>query len=260
MEGIPHHMIGIVDPDEEFSVARFQKMVEKHISAICQRGRIPIIVGGTGLYIRSVLDNYDFSPPGGDRAKREEFLNLAAVHGNEYLFMILEKVDPAACGRIHPNDTRRLVRALEVYHSTGRPISEFRYGSEEMPPKYNLLYYGLTMNRENLYKKIEQRVDLMLSRGLIDEVKCLVKKGFGLQNTSMQALGYKEIAEYLNGRYSLEEAVELVKRNTRRFAKRQMTWFRREDRIKWKDVEKYSSLEEIADEIVCEAEGQFSRM
>ncbi len=257
MAGIPHHMIDIVEPDEEFSVARFQKMVGEHIVNINQKGKIPIMVGGTGLYVRAVLEHYDFSPPGGDTDKREELLETARQKGNEYLVNLLKEVDPASAQRIHHNDTRRLVRALEVYYTTGRPISHFQYNTEELPPKYNLAYFGLTMSRPNLYRKIEQRVDLMLARGLVDEVKRLLQMGFGPQSTAMQALGYKEIFAYLNGLYSLEEAVDLIKRDTRRFAKRQMTWFRRDSRIRWIDVENYNSLEEIADEIAAEAEGQF---
>lgn len=257
MAGIPHHMIDIVEPDREFSVATFQKMVEEHIVSINQRGKIPILVGGTGLYIRAVLDHYDFSPPGGDHVMREELLDAARQKGNEYLVKLLKEVDPVSAGRIHRNDTRRLIRALEVYYTTGKPISHFQYNAEELPPKYNLVYFGLTMSRPGLYRKIEQRVDLMLARGLVDEVKTLVQMGFGPQSTAMQALGYKEIYAFLNGKYSLEEAVYLIKRDTRRFAKRQMTWFRRDRRICWINVENYKSLEEIADEIAARAEGQF---
>ena len=258
MAGIPHHMIDIIGPDEEYNVAKFQKQVEDYIVIIKQKRKIPVLVGGTGLYIRSVLDCYDFTPPGGDAAKREELLRLSAEHGNEYLIKMLRDVDPAAAEKIHLNDTRRLVRAIEVYHSLGRPISDFQYISGQLPPKYNLVYYGLTMNRQDLYRKIEQRVDSMLAGGLVDEVRKLVEMGYNPRSTALQALGYKEIIEYLNGSYDLTEAVELIKRNTRRFAKRQMTWFGRDERIKWRNVENDDSLEEIAKEIALEAEGQFS--
>ncbi|MHB9093316.1 MAG: tRNA (adenosine(37)-N6)-dimethylallyltransferase MiaA [Eubacteriales bacterium] len=257
MAGIPHHMIDIITPGEDFSVAKFQQMVERYITEINDSGKIPIVVGGTGLYIRSVLDRYDFSPPGGSSSKRVELERLAAERGNKYLVGLLKDVDPKSAERIHPNDTRRLIRALEVFQTVGRPISDFQYISHEGSPKYNTAYFGLNMNRQELYKKIEQRVDLMIARGLVDEVERLVKMGYGVQNTAMQALGYKEMHDYLNGLSSLEDAVELTKRNTRRFAKRQITWFRRDSRIQWIDVEKRSSLEEIAGEIASKAEGQF---
>jgi len=259
MSGIPHHMIDIIDPAEDFNVARFQEQVEKIIIDITDRGKIPIMVGGTGLYVRAVIDHYDFTPPGEDVGKRKDLLKLVEAHGNKYLINILRKVDPVSAERIHPNDTRRLVRALEVYQSTGRPISDFQY-SAGMPAKYNLAYYGLTMDRQKLYERIEKRVDIMIARGLVDEVKRLVERGYGPQNTAMQALGYKEIVDYLDGRFSLEEAVELIKRDTRRFAKRQLTWFRRDSRIRWIEVEKFNSPEEIAEKIAEEVEGQFANM
>jgi tRNA dimethylallyltransferase len=252
-------MLDIVTPGEDFNVARFQQMVERHIVQINDRGKVPVLVGGTGLYIRAVLDHYDFTPPGGDPSRRMELQEIAEKHGNRYLADMLKKTDRAAAERIHPNDRRRLIRALEVYYSTGRPISEFRYKAGEMLPKYNLAYFGLTMEREKLYKRIEQRVDDMISKGLVDEVKRLVEMGYGEQNTAMQALGYRELLDYLKGLCSLEEAVVLIKRNTRRFAKRQLTWFRRDTRIEWKNVDTYDSLEEIADEITAKAEGLFAK-
>ena len=260
MAGVPHYMIDVVDPDEDFNVARFQQSVEKYIGYIHDRNKLPILVGGTGLYVRSVTDNYDFTPPGGSSATREELLQIARLYGNGRLAEMLKEVDPAAAGRIHHNDTRRLVRALEVYRATGKPISNFQYCAAIKSPKYNLAYFGLEMKRESLYKKIEDRVDKMISRGLVDEVKRLVEMGYSRKSTAMQALGYKEMLDYLNGLCTLEEAVQLIKRNTRRLAKRQMTWFRRDERIRWIDVEKYDSLDEIADKIVLEAEGQYGTM
>ncbi len=258
MRGIPHHMIDIVNPDEEYNVAMFQKQVEQLIIDINERGKRPILVGGTGLYINSVLDYYDFSPPGGDPDKREELHRLAGRRGNDYLMALLREADPVAAKKIHLNDTRRLIRALEVYYLTRRPISEFQYNSGEMPPKYNLAYFGLMMDRQKLYQRIEERVDKMIAKGLVEEVKNLIEMGYGPSNTAMQALGYKEIIDYLYGRCSLAEAVRLIKRNTRRFAKRQMTWFRRDKRIRWIDVENYDSVEEIAEKIAAAAEGQFN--
>lgn len=257
MAGVPHHLIDIVSPGEEFNVARFQEMVEQSIEEIVNRGKIPILVGGTGLYVRSIIDKYDFTPPGGDNAYRSMLERAAARRGNEFLVGMLAKVDPAAARRIHRNDTRRLIRAIEVYQAVGRPISEFQNVSGAAEPKYNLAYFGLTLNRLKLYEKIEKRVEMMLSKGLVNEVSELVKMGYGPAHTSMQALGYKEILYYFGGLCSLEEAVMLIKRNSRRFAKRQLTWFRRDERILWFDVEKYNSFAEIADEIAKKVEGQF---
>jgi len=260
MDGIPHHMIDEILPEEDFSVAAFQEKVAKLIIQIAKKDMLPIIVGGTGLYIRSVIDHYDFSPPGQDLEKRRKLYEISEKQGNEPLFKELTIKDPVSAGRIHPNDTKRLIRALEVYYTTGTPISEFHYNSEDLPPKYNLAYFGLSMNRDKLYQKIEKRVDVMFSRGLVNEVKKLMKMGYGPQNSSMQAIGYKEIVDHLNGLYSLEEAVELIKRNTRRFAKRQLTWFRQDSRIKWKNIENYSNFNEIANEIAYESEGQFGEV
>lgn len=257
MGGIPHYMMDIMNPDENFSVAMFQQEVDQYIRHISAKGKLPLLVGGTGLYVRSVLDHYDFSPPGEAPEIRERFLRLSEEKGNQHLVDLLKEVDPASAERIHLNDTRRLVRALEVYHSLGRPITEFQYNTEEMPPKYDFLYYGLTMERQLLYQRIEQRIDQMVAKGLVDEVKNLLQMGFSLQNTSMQAIGYKEIVDHLKGLYSLDEAIELIKRNTRRFAKRQLTWFRRDQRINWKIVDNCHSLEEIAVEIVRQVEGHF---
>ncbi|WP_418792480.1 tRNA (adenosine(37)-N6)-dimethylallyltransferase MiaA [Phosphitispora sp. TUW77] len=257
MGGIQHYLIDCINPDEEFNAAIFQNLVDKHMISIHNNGNLPIIVGGTGLYIRSVIDYYDFTPPGENQVKRRELRKLSDVQGNEPLVKMLKQVDPVSAGRIHPNDTRRLIRALEVYYSTGLPLSNFQYHTESLPPKFNLAYFGLTMDRGKLYQRIEKRVDAMISRGLVNEVNKLLEMGYGAYHSSMQAIGYKEIIDYLNGVYSLKEAVELIKRNTRRFAKRQLTWFRKDSRIKWKDVESYTNLDEIANEIVDESEGQF---
>ena len=223
MAGVPHHMIDVISPGEEFNVAKFQEMVEKCIEEIASKGKIPILVGGTGLYVRSVIDEYDFTPPGGDDSLRSTLLKIAAEKGNACLVEMLEKVDPAAAKRIHLNDTRRLIRAIEVYQALGRPISDFQYVSGHAKLKYNLAYFGLFMNRQKLYEKIEKRVDIMIEKGLVHEVADLVKMGYGPDNTSMQALGYKEMLYYFGGLCTLAEAVGLIKRNSRRFAKRQIT-------------------------------------
>lgn len=254
-EGILHYMIDLLDPDEEFSVALFQDKVTGYIADILDRGKMPILVGGTGLYVRSVIDHYDFSPAGINQDLRHELFQQAETYGNPYLHKALREVDPATAERLHPNDIRRIIRALEVYRQTGRTISSFQYRDNELPPKYRLGYFGLTMDRTNLYRRIEQRVDQMVSGGLIEEVSSLVERGYSPDLTSMQGLGYKEITGYLQGQYSLDEAIELLKRNTRRFAKRQLTWFRRDSRIKWLTVENYHSSSELANEIASQVEG-----
>lgn len=254
-EGIPHYMLDLLEPDGEFSVALFQQKVTEYINDILARGKMPVLVGGTGLYVRSVTDHYDFSPAGIDTDLRNELLCEAEMYGNEYLHAKLREVDPAAADRLHPNDIRRIIRALEVYRQTGRPISSFQYRDSDLPPKYRLGYFGLTMERANLYRRIEQRVDKMISAGLVEEVKKLLDRGCSPDLPSMQGLGYKEIIGYLQGEYSLDEAIELLKRNTRRFAKRQLTWFRRDPRIEWLNVENDHSSSEIANEIAGQLEG-----
>ncbi len=257
MQGIPHRMIDILNPDQEFSVALFQKMVEEYITEITGQGHLPILVGGTGLYIRSVIDHYDFTPVAVDSELRERLNKEVAEQGQDRLYQRLREVDPAAADRIHPNDIRRTIRALEVFYNCGVPISEYQKANDqELPPKYTLGYFGLNMDRKNLYIRIEQRVDIMIEKGLVGEVEMLMGKGYSEQLISMQGIGYKEIIGHVHGEYSIEEAVELIKRNTRRFAKRQLTWFRRDPRITWVDVESYANKSEIAREIATRLEGQ----
>lgn len=262
MQGIPHHMIDIIDPDSEFTVAIFQRMVERHIAEIAARGKIPLLVGGTGLYVRSVTDRHSFTSFAVDQEFRTGLLSEAATEGNQALHSRLAAVDPAAASRIHPNDVRRVVRALEVFHFTGRPISDFQQADQlaNNSPKYNLFMYGLSLNREKLYQRINLRVEEMVSRGLVEEVQNLLAHGFGPNLVSMKGLGYKEIIGYLNGEYDLPEAIRLLQRNTRHFAKRQLTWFAREPRIVWLDVENYQSPAEIAKEILQRVAGQLNHL
>lgn len=248
-QGIPHHMIDILNPDQEYSVALFQSMVEKLITKINEKGKLPILVGGTGLYIRSIIDHYDFTESSVDWDFRNKMKAEAGLHGNEYLHHKLSLIDPAAATKIHPNDLKRIIRALEVYHHTGKPISEFQYRDEYSQPKYNMLMYGLNMERDKLYDVINSRVDEMIHKGLVEEIKVLLAKGFQPSLTSLQAIGYKEIIDYLTDKHSLAEAIDILKQNTRRFAKRQLTWFRRDKRIRWFNVEGKDSILGIADEI-----------
>ncbi|MDO7787414.1 tRNA (adenosine(37)-N6)-dimethylallyltransferase MiaA [Desulforamulus aquiferis] len=256
MGGIPHHLMDVVEPDQEFSVARYQRLAEQSISGISDRGRLPLLVGGTGLYVRAVIDHYDFSEAPKDDGIREKLKIESENIGPVGMHAKLAEVDPITAGRLHPNDLRRVIRALEVYHQTGKPISQSE-NNKQSEPKYELHMFGLTMDRKLLYQRIEQRVDLMVKLGLVEEVKGLMGK-YGNMGTAMQGLGYKEIALYLEGKTSLEEALELLKRNTRRFAKRQLTWFRADKRIKWIELEKFNNKKEVANEIGQQIAGELS--
>ncbi|HWR61911.1 MAG TPA: tRNA (adenosine(37)-N6)-dimethylallyltransferase MiaA, partial [Clostridia bacterium] len=233
MQGIRHYMIDEVTPDEDFSVAHFRDKAEKYIRDINERGRLPIIAGGTGLYINSLLDNLDFTESISDEPFRNEMQELAEAKGPAHVHFMLEAVDPWSFKKLHPNDLRRTIRALEVYRHTGKPISYFQEESKKQPPRYNYAYIMLSMNRSKLYARIEQRVDSMLQQGLVEEVRGLLKMGYSSSLNSMQALGYKEIVSYLEGETSFEEAVRILKRDTRHYAKRQLTWFRRDTRLYW---------------------------
>jgi len=248
--GIKHHLIDVADPGEEFSVADFQRIARKDIEDIYRRGRFPIVVGGTGLYINSLVYNMDFTETISNPELRENLTTIALERGNEYLHEMLKRADPETAAKLHPNDRRRIIRALEVYQCSGMPMSQYHKNVEMQTIPYDPLMIGLRMNRKELYDRIEKRVDRMMESGLVKEVQGLLDRGCSKDTVSMQGLGYKEIIGYLEGEYSLETAVEILKRDTRRFAKRQFTWFRRDDRIIWMDVENYSSKKEIADKIV----------
>ncbi|MCL5935603.1 MAG: tRNA (adenosine(37)-N6)-dimethylallyltransferase MiaA, partial [Firmicutes bacterium] len=195
MQGIPHHLINVVNPDEEFSAAMFQSAAEKLIEEISNRGNLPLLVGGTGLYVRSVIDHYDFTPAPKDEGLREQLKQQAVALGAEEIHRKLAAVDAASAARLHPNDTRRVIRALEVYYQTGKPITDYRYSQQNTNPKYRLKMFGLTMDRQLLYRRIEQRVDLMLQRGLVEEVRQLLLR-YDTWGTALQGLGYKEVIAY----------------------------------------------------------------
>ncbi|MHB8984141.1 MAG: tRNA (adenosine(37)-N6)-dimethylallyltransferase MiaA [Carboxydocellales bacterium] len=262
MQGIPHHMVDILEPDSEFSVAMFQEKVDALILAINDRGKVPILVGGTGLYVRAITDRHSFTPFAANWEYRDELLAQAQAKGNEWLHLTLGEVDPIAAGKIHSNDLRRIIRALEVHHFTGKSISQFQKEDQiaNNSPKYNLFMYGLTLNREKLYQKINFRVGKMIVDGLVEEVQGLLNRGYCSELVSMKGLGYKEIIGYLRGDYDLPEAIRLLQRNTRHFAKRQLTWFGKEERICWIDVEKHECATEIAKEILRQIAGQLTPM
>lgn len=256
MRGVPHHLIDVADPDEEFNVARYQRLAGEGITGILGRNRLPLLVGGTGLYIRSVAEDYRFGVQA-DRRLRNRLQETAELYGTARLHRHLAVVDPVAARRLHPNDQRRIIRALEVYYQSGIPFSRHP-GRRGGAPKYLPVMFGLNMDRARLYRRIEARVDAMVQAGLVREVQTLLAKGYGPELTAMRGLGYKEIAAHLRGELTLEEAIRMLKRNTRRFAKRQLTWFRRDERIRWLDVEECGGPAGAAREIVGSIEQEYS--
>lgn len=236
MEGVPHHLIDIHDPKDAYSAAEFQEQGGRLIEEISSRGKLPFIVGGTGLYIESLCYGFRFSEAVADEAFRKEQEDYADAHGALALHARLAAVDPVSAERLHPNDRRRIIRALEVFHQTATTQSASHDAQKKESP-YDLCLVGLTMDRAVLYKRIEERIDIMMEDGLVAEVQGLLNQGYDRSLVSMQGLGYKEIAAYLAGELSLEEAVTLLKRDTRRFAKRQLSWFRHMKDIQWLDIE-----------------------
>lgn len=233
MEEIPHHLVDCLDPDEEFNVVRFQKMAKEAMEDIYARNRIPILVGGTGFYIQAVTGDIDFTECREDNSYRKELEKKAKEQGPEVLHRMLLEVDPESALAIHANNTKRVIRALEYYQQTGEPISLHNQQQRQKESPYNLAYFVLNDERSRLYERIDARIDEMLREGLVDEVKRLQQMGYHKGMVSMQGLGYKEILSYLDGTWSLEEAVYILKRDTRHFAKRQITWFKRERNVEW---------------------------
>ena len=232
-EGVPHHLIDVLDPEEEFNVVTFQKMCKKCMEEIYERGHVPILTGGTGFYIQSVLYDIDFTENAEDTTIRNRLEKEAEEKGAEYLHQKLQEVDPASAEAIHANNIKRVIRALEFYEQTGEKISLHNELERQKESAYASCYFVLNDDREKLYERIERRVDEMLAEGLVAEVEALKKRGCTRKMVSMQGLGYKEILAYLDGEYSLEEAVYRIKRDTRHFAKRQITWFKREKEVIW---------------------------
>ncbi|MDU7252552.1 MAG: tRNA (adenosine(37)-N6)-dimethylallyltransferase MiaA, partial [Clostridium sp.] len=243
MKDIPHHLIDVVAPHEEFNVASFKTLAEKCIKDIWTRGKLPIIAGGTGLYINSLIYNYDFTDADRDENYREYLNKLSEDKGKEYVHSLLKDIDKESYEKLYPNDFKRVVRALEVYKITGKSISEYTKENEkklyDIP--YNVNYFVLNMNREVLYERINKRVDIMMDKGLIEEVKKLESMGYTPDMQSMKGIGYKEILFYLKGDISLDEAIYLIKKGSRNYAKRQLTWFRKDKRSIWIDKDKYRS-------------------
>ncbi|MCH1639044.1 tRNA (adenosine(37)-N6)-dimethylallyltransferase MiaA [Paenibacillus timonensis] len=253
MGGVPHHLIDVLEPDQPFSVAMFQEWCRKLIPEITGRGRLPFIVGGTGLYIESVCYEFQFTEAGADEDFRAREQAFAETHGAEALHAKLAELDPNSAARLHPNDVRRVIRALEIVHLTGETLSSQLEKQQKQSP-YELCLIGLTMDRQMLYNRIERRIDDMLRLGLVDEVRGLLRKGYRRDAVSMQGLGYKEIVEHLVDGIPLDVAVEKLKRDTRRFAKRQLSWFRHMKDIVWIDVgdgENFSGILAAAHAIIA---------
>lgn len=239
MQGVAHHLLDILNPTESFNITIFQRLAKQYMEEIVGRGHLPIIVGGTGFYIQSVLYDIDFTKEEGDGTYRLSLEELLKNRGGVFLHDMLKQVDPVSAELIHENNHKRMIRALEYYHLTGQPISEHNAKQRQKESAYNACYFVLTDRRDRLYERIDRRVDQMLSEGLVDEVKGLLAAGCKREMVSMQGLGYKEIADYLNGKQTLEEAVYFIKRNTRHFAKRQLTWFGREKEVIWINREEF---------------------
>lgn len=244
MEGIPHYLVDVLEPEQEFHVARFQKMAFEAMEDIYSQGRIPIITGGTGFYIQALLKNVDFSESSGASPIRAELEKRADEEGEERLYQILLQKDPEAARAIHPHNRKRVIRALEYCLETGKRISDHNQREKQRLSPYCYGYFVLNDDREKLYRQIDRRVDAMIQKGLVEEVRRLADRGLREEDTSMKGLGYKELFPYLRGEITLDEAVRIIKRDTRHFAKRQLTWFRREPDVIWVNKQDFGYSDE----------------
>ncbi|MBR6349336.1 MAG: tRNA (adenosine(37)-N6)-dimethylallyltransferase MiaA [Lachnospiraceae bacterium] len=249
-QGVPHFLIDELEPDDEFNVYEFKHRALKYAEKIWERGHIPIIVGGTGFYIQALLYDIDFTDEETDKSYRHELEQLAEEKGAEYLHDMLNEVDPESASAIHRNNVKRVIRALEFFHETGAQMSSHNTEQRQKESPYNYAYLILNRKRDVIYKRIEDRVDLMMDEGLADEVKWLLDSGISPDSLAMQGLGYKEIADYILCKCSLDEAVYKLKLNTRHFAKRQITWFKREKDAIWVNYEDFAGIEEMTEHII----------
>lgn len=245
MRGVPHHMLDIAEPDMSFSVAQYVKDAHRVIADINSRGKVPILAGGTGLYVNSLVDNVKFGETIRDEQLRRSLNEIASKNGGEALLEILNKFDPQTAQTLHANNIGRIIRAIEVYKTTGITMTQMREKSRQTPKLYRLCMIGLSFaNRDMLYQRIEDRVDAMMKAGLMDEVRDLLNRGIDSSTTALQAIGYKELAKAIRGEITVEEAVKAIKLGTRHYAKRQLTWFRRDERINW--IEASEPIENIS--------------
>ncbi|MCT4618742.1 MAG: tRNA (adenosine(37)-N6)-dimethylallyltransferase MiaA [Marinisporobacter sp.] len=254
--GIPHYLMDEIDPREKFSAADFKEKAEDYMDKIIEKNKLPMIVGGTGLYVNSIIYNVDFTQTTSNWEFRKKLEDMANEFGNEYLHQKLMEKDKEAAARIHPNNVKRVIRALEVIEN-GEKMKDFKNDLVENE-EYNYTLIGLIRDRQELYERINMRVDLMIEGGLIEEVKNLMKLGLDEEAISMKGLGYKEMIRYLKGEYDLTEATRILKRDTRRYAKRQITWFKRYDQMKWFDFGDYPSKKELEEDILKYVEGKLN--
>ena len=252
-EACHHHLVDCIDPREPFSVGKYQRLAKEAIEDIFARGMHPVVSGGTGLYVNSIIYDMDFSASPRDNdiynSRRKELFELAEEKGKEYVHSILNEIDPEAAERIHPNNLKKVVRAIEIYELTGEKNREF---SEALIPTedYEYTLIGLTRNREELYERVNKRVDILVQQGLFEEVQKLLDMGLSINDIAMKGIGYKEIIEFFNGEYEKDEAIDLIKKNTRHLAKRQWTWFRRYEDIKWFNISEYAKEPDCIGEIL----------
>lgn len=242
MDSVVHHMIDVVDPDEDFSVADFHDMASQIISDIHKRGKLAIVTGGTGLYLNSLVYDMDFGGTNSDPSIRKDLEEILNDKGKDYLYRLLQDLSPEAAKRIHPNNTKRVIRAIEIY-KTGGDMGDFS-NDLKYNPKFDAKIIVLNRDRSILYDRINQRVDMMFDMGLLDEVKGLHQMGYTSQMQSMKGIGYKEVLEYFDGKMTLEESIDILKQGTRRYAKRQITWFKRYENALWLDLDKVTELDD----------------
>lgn len=252
MEGISHHLIDIVNPDEDFTVSNYKRSAKKIISEINSRGKLPIVAGGTGLYINSLIYDLNFTKVASNDKLRIELEDIGDEYGNEFLHNKLKEIDEKSAVKIHKNDRKRVIRAIEIYKVTGKPMSLHNKDFRKPNNEYNLTMIGLNMDRKKLYEKINSRVDLMIKNGLLEEVKSLLDMGYNKELISMQGIGYKEIIMYLEGDISLDESIELIQKGSRNYAKRQLTWFKRNEKINWINVDDFSHFNHLIDHIILQ--------
>ncbi|MCC5909891.1 MAG: tRNA (adenosine(37)-N6)-dimethylallyltransferase MiaA [Clostridiaceae bacterium] len=257
MQGIPHHLLDIIKPDEDFSVAEFQRKAKEIITQITTNNKMPIIAGGTGLYINSIIYNMDFTSTVSNWELRKQLQEEADKYGNEYIHNKLKDIDLELANKIHKNNVKRVIRAIEIFQESGEKIGDFK-NDIQLNNEYDFIIIGLTRDREELYERINKRVDIMIESGLINEVEKLIEMGYYENLIAFKGLGYKEIIKYLKREYSLEDAKEILKRDTRRYAKRQLTWFRGLKDIKWFNLSQYTSQEKLINNIIEDIEGHFN--
>ena len=254
MRGVPHHLIDCADPSENWNVVRFQKEARRAVQDIASRGRLPILCGGTGFYIQALLYDIDFTQMDENTPLRDRLSALAAEKGPEAVHALLLEKDPASAAAIHPNNLKRVIRAIEFMEESGGSIAAHNLQQRERESAYRSVFFVLTMDRARLYERIDRRVDIMMERGLVEEVARLRAMEIQRDSTSMQGIGYKQVYGYLDGEYDLEEAVRLIKRDTRHFAKRQLTWFKREKDVIWTDLDRFENRQQMWDHMQTTAE------